>query len=280
MKTSKINIQIVGIFLLIILVLSGKMWLDYRKKINPTEEETENMQDTVGGTITIQSERLGEERTIIVKLPAEYNDSDEVYPVLYMLDAEMEPFFENAVSMVDSDSTLGIIPRMIVVGIHNVDRNRDTIPVSVDERPGSGGALNFLMFLDEELIPFVEESYRTTRPRVLYGASNAGLFTVYALLERPNSFDAYIASSPMIGWCPEYIHRLAEERFTEPLQDKFLYMIFGSKDYVKVTEYVPGFVDLMQGKAPEGLRWVSRQIDGEGHVPSASLDEGLRAFFS
>lgn len=200
--------------------------------------------------------------------------------MLYILDAEMESVLMNAVSTVKSQYVFDISPNMIVVGIHNANRNRDTIPVSVAERPGSGGSFNFLRFLDEELIPLIEETYRTTRPRVLYGQSNAGLFTVYALLERPDSFDAYIASSPMIGWCPDYIHGLAEERFAETFKDKFLFMISGSQDYVRVTEYIPGFVEFIQAKAPEGLRWESRCLFGVGHVPPNSLEEGLRAFFS
>lgn len=266
------DIRVVVVLLLVILVLGGKLWMDYKGRTSRAHGN--------GGEFTSHSEIMGEERTFIVHLPEGYNDSVEAFPVLYLLDAEMGALFAQAVSMVESQHVLGVLPKMIVVGVHNVNRSRDTIPVSVEERAGSGGALNFIRFLDEELIPLIETSYRTTRPRVLYGASNAGLFTVYALLERPDSFDAYISSSPMIGWCPEYIHRLAEERFTETFQDKFLFMIYGSQDYVKVTEYIPGFVDLIQGKAPEGLRWESRLLDGVGHVPANSLEEGLRALFS
>jgi len=272
MKTSRFDIRVVVVFLVVILVLSGKLWMDYNERTSRARAK--------GGEFTIHSEILGEERTFIVHLPAGYNDSVEAFPVLYLLDAEMESVFKHSVSMVESQYKLGVLPKMTVVGVQNVNRNRDTIPVSVEERPGSGGALSFLRFLDEELVPLIEKSYRTSRPRVLYGASNSGLFAVYALLERPDSFDAYIASSPMIGWCPEYIHGLAEERFAETFQDKFLFMIYGSRDYERVTEYILGFVDHIQGKAPEGLRWESRVLDGLGHVPANSLEEGLRALFS
>jgi predicted alpha/beta superfamily hydrolase len=266
------DIRVVVVLLLVILVLGGKLWMDYNERISRARGK--------GGEFTFHSEILREERIFIVHLPEGYNDSVETFPVLYLLDAEMASVFAQAVSMAESQHVLGVLPKIIVVGVHNVNRNRDTIPVSVEERPGSGGALNFIRFLNEELIPLIEKTYRTTRPRVLYGASNAGLFAVYALLERPDSFDAYIASSPMIGWCPEYIHGLAEERFEGTFQDKFLFMIYGSRDYERVTEYIPGFVDQIQGKAPEGLRWESRLLDGVGHVPANSLEEGLRAFFS
>lgn len=278
MKTLRLDIRVVGMSLFVVLVLGGKLWMDYNKRTAPAEA-SEILRDGVGGEFAIPSPVLGEERTIVVHLPAGYNDSEEAFPVLYVLDAEMESVLMGAVSTVGSLRMAGVSPDMIVVGIRNVDRNRDTIPVSVAERPGSGGALNFLRFLDEELVPLIEGTYRTTRPGVLYGASNAGLLVVYALLVRPDSFDAYIASSPMIGWCPEHIHGLAEERFEEALQDKFLFMIYGSLDKARVTEYLPGFVDFMQARAPEGLRWESRLLEGEGHVPASSLEEGLKALF-
>jgi len=276
MKTSRLDIRVLAASLLIILVLAGKLWVDYDEE--SAEERTEDMEG-VAGVFKIRSEILGEERTIEVCLPEGYGDSEEAYPVLYFLDAEMVSRFTDVIDMVESQHATGVLPRMIVVGIHNTNRNRDTIPVSVEARPESGGSLNFLRFLDSELIPLIDESYRTSHPRVLYGASNAGLFVVYALLKSPDSFDAYIASSPMIGWCPDYIHGLAEETLSEPLQDKFLFMIYGSEDYVRVTRDVPGFVDLMQGKSPEGLRWESRILEGVGHVPADSLEEGLKALF-
>jgi predicted alpha/beta superfamily hydrolase len=278
MKIPRLDIRVVGVSLFVVLVLGGKLWMDYTERTAPAEV-SEILRDGVGGEFTISSAILGEERTVVVHLPRRYNDSEEAFPVLYVLDAEMASVLMGAVSTVGSLHVAGVSPDMIVVGVCNVNRNRDTIPVSVAQRPGSGGAQNFLRFLNDELIPLIEGTYRATRPRVLYGESNAGLFAVYAMLERPNSFDAYIASSPTIGWCPEHIHGLAEERFAEALQDKFLFMIYGSQDNTRVTEYLPGFVELIRAKAPECLRWESRLLDGEGHVPASSLEEGLRALF-
>ena len=53
----------------------------------------------------------------------------------------------------------------------------------------------------------------------MYLGSNAGLFVVYALLERP---DAFIASSPMIGWCGNFIFELAEALLGEQLSGQIL----------------------------------------------------------
>lgn len=279
MSAKKLTIQRVGIFLIVILALTSILWNEFNKKENSINYVANNIVPNTSGEFTIYSEILKEERKIEISLPKGYKDTEKQYPVLYFLDAEMESRFTNIIDMVESQHDLGVLPQMIIVGIHNTNRNRDTIPVSIEARPGSGGAKQFLMFLDEELVPLINELYRTSFPRVLYGASNAGLFVVYALLEEPCSFDAYIASSPMIGWCPDFIHTLAEETFSKSLRDKFLFMIFGSDDYLRVTRDVPIFVDFLQGISPEGLQWESRMLEGMGHVPPDSLEEGLKVLF-
>ena len=80
-----------------------------------------------------------------------------------------------------------------------------------EQRPGSGGAAKFLRFITEELIPYVEDNYRTDSPNVIYGGSNAGLFTVYAIFTAPEKIQAAIAGSPMIGHCPNYMNRLLDD---------------------------------------------------------------------
>lgn len=45
----------------------------------------------------------------------------------------------------------------------------------------------------------------------LFGSSLGGLFTLYALLERPEAFNAYIAVSPAIWWDRAILLRLETE---------------------------------------------------------------------
>ena len=64
-----------------------------------------------------------------------------------------------------------------------------------------GGAKRFLGFIREELIPFVDSNYPTNpEDRTLLGASLSGLFSVYALLQHPETFNRYVAGSPALGW--------------------------------------------------------------------------------
>jgi predicted alpha/beta superfamily hydrolase len=231
-------------------------------------------------TVKVYSHILEEERTLYVSLPSGYETTEKKYPVLYVLDGEGEATFPKCVSTVTDLNAKGFAPQMIVVGIWNTNRNRDMIPESVSHRPGSGGSENFLRFIQNELIPYIRQNYRASDYSLLYGMSNSALFAVFALLEKPETFNAIIASSPMIGHCPEYMQKKAEI-FTQKnlATDLFLYMIYGTDDSRRVTEYVPDFQNYLNTHTQK--RFTSRLeiLDGEGHVPDSSLARGLRFVF-
>ena len=231
--------------------------------------------------MTIYSQLLNEERTLSVALPDEYESTKNDYPVLYVLDAEGQKLFPGCVSTVVDLQQQDLIPQMIVIGIWNTARNRDMIPTAVSHRPGSGGSIRFLSFIKNELIPYIGQNYRTTNFSVLYGMSNSALFTVYAMLEKPVTFNAYIASSPMIGHCPDFIQKKAEEFISkDQLNDRVLYMIYGTEDSRRVIEYVPDFEKYLETKAPQGFISNLVILAGEGHVPDSSLERGLKYIFS
>ena len=234
-------------------------------------------------TLKIQSQILDEERTISVALPKGYPGEKDRYPVLYVLDAESQPSFLKTCSSVEQLSNEGVVPPMIVVGLWNVEgkRNRDMIPASVSHRPGSGGSLRFLQFIKTELIDYVKKEYRTSDMSILYGGSNAGLFAVYAMLADPGLFGACIAGSPMIGHCPEYMLELAEGFIHRPIsKNMVLYMIYGTEDSPRVTDFVPDYHTFLEKNAPARFKSYHVILKGEGHVPPSSLERGLRTIFS
>ena len=231
--------------------------------------------------IKIYSLILGEERKISIALPTGYEDEQSVYPVLFVLDAEGQKVFPDCVATAAGLHSKDLIPQMIVVGIWNTDRNRDMIPAAVSHRPGSGGSVQFLSFIREELMPYIMQNFRTNDFSILYGMSNSALFVVYALLEQPETFSAYIASSPMIGHCPEFMQKKAESFIRREQQhNRTLYMIYGTEDSRRVITYVPEFQKYLETKAPPGFISKLEILEGEGHVPDSSLERGLRYIFS
>jgi len=259
---------IIAIFgMLILLHNAPSLSCEYH---NPTESK-----------VKIYSRILSEERTLSVALPDEYEATQNEYPVLYVLDAEGEKLFPGCVSTVVDLYNKGRIPQMIVIGIWNTNRNRDMIPEDVSHRPGSGGSMEFLSFIKHELMPYIVHNYRTTDFSILYGMSNSALFTLYALLEKPETFNAYIASSPMIGHCPDFIQTKVEAFIKNVrLDDRILYMVYGSEDSRRVTAYVPESQEYLETKAPPGFISKLEILVGEGHVPNSSLERGLKYIFS
>ena len=230
---------------------------------------------------TMFSRSLQEERTISISLPDAYAAGTGSFPVLFVLDAESRKGWGDSLSTVENLHSAGTIPQMIVVGVWNTVRNRDMIPATVAHRPGSGGSRQFLDFLTGELAPHIRRDYKASNLGIIYGASNAGLFVVYALLERPEAFRAYIAGSPMIGHCPDFMQEKAEGFVSRPrVGERTLYMIYGDQDSGRVTGFVPGFQKFLESNAPEGLKSRLDILAGEGHVPESSLSRGLNYVFN
>ena len=246
--------------------------------VNAVEKE-----DSEISSIQIQSHILGEQRTVSVSLPEGYTGSASDYPVLYTLDAEHKPSFVRDCTTVADLTRDGKIPPVIIIGIWNAEgmRNRDMIPASVSHRPGSGGAKLFLRFIREELMPHIKKNYRTSDMSLIYGASNAGLFVVYAMLEDPELFEACVAASPMIGHCSDFM-QISADNFVKrnPMDKRILYMIYGTEDSPRVTNFVPAFQKFLEKNAPGGFKSYQVILKGEGHVPSGSLEKGLRVIFA
>lgn len=173
----------------------------------------------IGQTVSLQSDTLKESRSLLISKPAGYHDGTDRYPVLYLLDGETH--FRYTAAIVDFLASNDRIPKMLVVAVASGGsrkRTRDLTPPStaeIDNRfaPGNGGADAFLCFLSEELIPYVDRSYRTRPYRLLAGHSFGGLFGIYALITRPKLFNGYIAADPSLYWNNQGVVAQAESFF-------------------------------------------------------------------
>ena len=125
---------------------------------------------TLGVTRTMKSTILNEDRKVLVHLPASYDTSGNAYPVLYLLDGT-QAFLLEMIAITTRLRNDRNAPEMIIVAIENTNRNRDMMPVVAKDFPGPPRAEAFLGFLEKELIPDIEKTYRTAQPRILQGKS-------------------------------------------------------------------------------------------------------------
>ncbi len=182
------------------------------------------------------------------------------------------------------------IPEMIVVGIANVDRNRDYTPTfapnqrEVLEFPTSGKAEIFLEFLREELIPLLEERYRTHPFRVLAGWSLGGLLTIHGFLYHPGFFSAYLAISPSLWWDEDlYVERTKSLLSQGKVTNKPLVVTIGSEEGGDIGRSVrDGFIPLLKSHSKKISRFKAVELPGEDHSfgPYKAIFEGLRTLYS
>lgn len=162
----------------------------------------------LGEIVDIQSKTLDEKRSLNIYLPEGYNKSDTIkYPVIYLLDGSADEDFIHIVGLVQFNSFEWInqIPKSIVVGISSVDRRRDfTFPTTIQEDkrrfPTTGGSNKFISFIQNELQPFIDAKFKTTKDRTIIGQSLGGLLATEILLKRPMLFNKYIIVSPSLRW--------------------------------------------------------------------------------
>lgn len=169
---------------------------------------------TIGHQFTIKSEILSEERSYKVNLPATYdNGYNENYAVLYVLDGATHfSSVSGVVNHMSSGNNVNFqIPELIVVGVDNMrgTRTRDMTPTNSNVLPDgrtlesldvSGGGDNFLDFIEQELVPHIDRTYRTKSHRTIFGHSHGGLIALHSLLTRPNLFHNYITVGSNLWW--------------------------------------------------------------------------------
>ena len=236
----------------------------------------------LGSARTIKSAIMNEDRKVLVHLPASYDTSSKSYPVLYLLDGT-PAFLLEMIAITNRLRNDGYAQEMIIVAIENTNRDRDMMPVVAKDYPGPPGAEAFLAFLEKELVPDIEKTYRTTQPRILQGKSLSGLFTVYALLARPTVFNAYVACS--VGWFAEnneYFLTMSNRAFqkVDSFANRRVFMANSLRDQYDPDQTIHRqmleFSGLVKDKLGEAISYRYETYRDYPHVPFPCLYDGLR----
>jgi uncharacterized protein len=145
---------------------------------------------------TLQSVANGATYEIKVGLPDNYNPSGGKYATIYVLDGkEIFGFVANKCKEISDNLA---VKNALVVSIgYGKDRSIDYTPTKVSAV--TGGAPQFLNFIEAQLIPKMQQDYNadTARTsRVILGHSYGGLFGGYAYCVNNKLFGNYILLSP------------------------------------------------------------------------------------
>jgi predicted alpha/beta superfamily hydrolase len=222
---------------------------------------------------------------------------DSGVPVLYVVDSDL--LFGMAAEIARAVTSVAAFPAYYVVGIGYdaayVDvlklRTADLAPPIAAEALESlgglgvaiggaegGGADAFLTFLTDRLRPEIAARYPQTAEgtQILFGHSLGGLFAAHALLTRPGSFDAFIASSPSLWWngfaildeLPAFAERLA----VLPRQPR-VFVDVGAREQALPTS-VPDGIGVTLEEAQAQIR-AARMVDAAREFAAALRDAGV-----
>lgn len=229
---------------------------------------------TIGNHIRIPSDIFNQDRSLSIYLPEGYQDSGKAYPVLYLLDGES--WFSYAVSINQLMTSYDYLPDFIIVGIETSDTPRYGF---------FANATKLLAFLENDVIQYVDEHYRTNADRMLFGWQFAAAFTVETMIRKPELFRAYFPASaiPLSDQRLEGFSNLLE---TSPQMDQTLYLTTSLNEN-GVEPNVKRLVNILENKAPTTLNWEYKILTNEelpalGHrtTPLGAIYHGLRKHYA
>jgi predicted alpha/beta superfamily hydrolase len=241
--------------------------------------------------VPLSSIQTGRDYELVVALPGSYDTSpDQRYPVLYILDPWWHLPLVNAVH--GSQVYDRALPELIIVGISypgvNPDfddlRSRDYTPTrETNGNPNSGDAGKFLAFIEESVIPLVDSTYRTQPDeRALSGVSLGGLFTLWAMYQRPELFNRYIALSPAVLWDDNLMFRVDDEFAAdqEALPAR-LFIAYGTAETPTFAGPIIEFQQKIANRHYQGLALLNHEVEGERHGSACieGYSRGMRWVF-
>jgi len=267
----------------------------------------------------LKSDIVGDIFEITVMKPEDV--SDEPLPVIYLTDANNS--LGTGCDVVNLLMLGGEIPPVILVAVgyplegdfNNFIklRTRDFSPslckwqtpmqaelaeMSVEDI-ACGGAPKFLNFLTTELREFIGSKYNISDDSTYIGDSMGGLFGVYTLFHKPDSFKRYVIGSPWICWdyplCFDY-----EKKYSENHNDlsAIVYMATGGDEHIlypnlpdaivplfkdaKTEEYSREMFKLLESRNYPSLNFRGKILDDETHftMVSSIIGKGLKSVFN
>jgi hypothetical protein len=240
-------------------------------------------------TVTFTSNvNAGQEYVLYVQLPQRYAESDQHFPVIYVLDGQWD--FTLVTALYGQQYYDGFVPASIVVGItwggsnpkHDSLRAGDLTPTHSKAIPQSGHGPAFLKVVTTEAIPLIESSYRALPTgRTLIGSSFGGLFTLFALFQETRAFDRFVAASPAIRWAEDAMIT-EERRFAERVRSLPARVFIAHGGMESNVEAFQRFVSSIESRHYAGLEMQTRLIEGAGHsgAKAEGFTRGLQWVFA
>ena len=207
------------------------------------------------------STKLGESRRLKIQLPRNYEtNTEKVYPIVVVLDADY--LFEPIAGNVDYFSYWEDMPESIVVGIMQDETRYDDC--SYDDAnflPADKGA-DFFEFIGLELIPYIDNNYRTAKFIIAVGHDFTANFINYYLFKDPPLFNGYINLSPDLA---PTIDMSIPMRIPAIQSKIFYYLATGTDDIKGIMETSEALNNSLKGLKSDTFNYFYDNFEGATH---------------
>ncbi len=226
----------------------------------------------------ISSEILGSNRQLKIQLPRNYEANvEKSYPIIIVMDGDY--LFEPVAGNVDYYSYWEEMPQVIVVGVNQVSsRDDDTYYDEVSNLPADTGAA-FFEFLGLELMPYLDENYRTSSFRIAVGHDLTANFINYYLMKDPTLFQGYISLSPDLA--PEMEERIVA-RLGAIDKKLFYYLATGTEDISVLRDPTLQLHSQIKQVSNDDLQYNFDNFEGATHysLVGRAIPKALENMFS
>jgi predicted alpha/beta superfamily hydrolase len=270
----------------------GGVGSDYATPVTPWPIETHR----------VRCEHTGVDHVVWVATPNRYAAVDEPFPLLLVLDAPW--MFGTVVDATRIMSMSREAPEAVVAGLgfatdqmseYLRQRARWLTPtpwvpptgtgVKGVEADECGRAAEHAAFVIDQLLPFVEDAYRTSE-RTFVGHSFSALFGLRLLLLEPETFRRYLLASPSIWWDERAVLDLESERArTESDLPARVFLSAGSLEHGDPPfDMAPNIEELagrLRSRGYPSLVLDHQVMPGDAHSSTigAAVSRGLRSLF-
>lgn len=220
---------------------------------------------------------LNTTRELKIKLPKNYDPSSEVkHPVIIVFDGDY--LFEPVVGQVSYQTYFDEMPESIIVGIvQGYERFYDSYFDEVTGLPIESGA-RFYRFVGEELLPYLDSKYNTSKFRVAIGHDVMGNFINSFLVSEKPLFQAYINLSPDFkGDMEDHVAK----RLQYIKEDIFYYMATSDNDVASIRKTVEATDAQLKATDNKALTYYFDEFQGDSHytLVTGALSKALDQIF-
>lgn len=224
-----------------------------------------------------ESRQLNSTRQLKIKLPDNYDPESELkHPVIVVFDGEY--LFGPVNGQVSFQTYFDEMPESIIVGVYQgKERFYDSFYDEVSGLPFESGQ-RFYKFVAQELIPYIDANYNTSKFKVAVGHNIMGNFINAFLFHDTPVFQAYINLSP------DFQGKMNENVVTrlEWLEDDiFYYMATSDKDIKRIKQKIQITDKQLKAIDNQELTYYYDELQGDSHyqLVTGALSKAMDRIF-